>query len=75
VGHLCTPLEEINNLFVDFCYRDALDATVVYREHSKFVEKWLKKLEEEDEVAASVPKPTPTATAEEPPTIEKCARG
>ncbi len=46
---------------------------MIYMAHSKFVDKWLKKLEEED--AASVPKPTPTATAEEPPTIEKCARG
>jgi hypothetical protein len=48
---------------------------VIHMAHSKFVDKWLKKLEEEDEAAASVPRPTPTATAEEPATIEKCTRG
>ncbi|KAF4617246.1 hypothetical protein D9613_005847 [Agrocybe pediades] len=41
--------------------RDALDATMNYGAHSKFVEKWLDKLDEEDKKA-----PTATATAEAP---------
>ena len=40
--------------------RDGLDATMNYGAHSKFVEKWLDKLDVEDAVA------TATATAESP---------
>ncbi|KDR82771.1 hypothetical protein GALMADRAFT_238291 [Galerina marginata CBS 339.88] len=49
--------------------RDALDATMNYGAHSKFVEKWLDKLDKEDEAAAGespAPVPTETATADEP---------
>lgn len=60
---------------VDLWYRDALDSTVMYMAHSTFVDKWLKKFEEEDKAAGSIPKPTPTVTAEEPQTFEKCTRG
>lgn len=37
-----------------------MDATILYGTHAKFVEKWLDKLDAEDEVA------TATATAEAP---------
>lgn len=40
--------------------RDGLDATMNYGAHAKFVEKWLDKLDVENEVA------TATATAEAP---------
>lgn len=40
--------------------RDALDATLNFGAHSKFVEKWLVKLEAEEK---AVPVPTPTAPA------------
>ncbi|KAJ3505460.1 hypothetical protein NLJ89_g7404 [Agrocybe chaxingu] len=52
--------------------RDALDATVNYGAHSKFVSKWLDKLDEEDKAGA--PASTATATAEEPQpeTVERC---
>ena len=40
--------------------RDGLDATMNYGAHAKFVEKWLDKLDAENEVA------TATATAESP---------
>ncbi|KAF8194175.1 peroxiredoxin Q [Pholiota molesta] len=54
--------------------RDALDATVNYGAHSKFVEKWLAKLEAEElkaqeptaEAAAETTEATATATAEDP---------
>jgi peroxiredoxin Q/BCP len=46
--------------------RDALDATMNYGAHSKFVEKWLDRLQQEDDAAAKVPGPTETATAEAP---------
>ncbi|PPQ77479.1 hypothetical protein CVT25_011348 [Psilocybe cyanescens] len=48
--------------------RDALDATMNYGAHSKFVEKWLARLQTEDEATAETPT-TPaveTATAEAP---------
>jgi len=52
--------------------RDALDATINYGAHSKFVEKWLDKLQAEDakesakEVAPPEPAPAETAKTEEP---------
>jgi len=42
-------------------FRDALDATINYGAHSKFVEKWLEQLDEEGKK-----EPTATATAEAP---------
>ncbi|KAF8073830.1 thioredoxin-like protein [Lyophyllum atratum] len=45
--------------------RDTLDATMNYGAHSKFVARWLDKLEAED-AAASAPAPTATTTATEP---------
>lgn len=45
--------------------RDALDATVNYTAHTRFVAKWLEKLEAEDPAASDIV-PTPTSTAEEP---------
>lgn len=45
--------------------RDALDATMNYGAHSKFVARWLEKLEAED-TAISTTVPTVTSTAEEP---------
>lgn len=49
-------------------HRDALDTTINYGAHSKFVEKWLDILQSEDEAASKVAEeaPTETATAEEP---------
>lgn len=41
-------------------HRDGLEATMDYGAHAKFVEKWLNKLDVENEVA------TATATAESP---------
>ncbi|KAF8158391.1 peroxiredoxin Q [Crassisporium funariophilum] len=63
--------------------RDALDATVNYGAHSKFVEKWLDKLDAEDKdsqpaaTATETPAATTTATAEAPvhPAPEKCTKG
>ncbi|KAF9478199.1 thioredoxin-like protein [Pholiota conissans] len=53
--------------------RDALDATINYGAHSKFVEKWLTKLEAEEKAAkepapaaTEVAEATPAATAEAP---------
>ncbi|KAF8817025.1 peroxiredoxin Q [Phlegmacium glaucopus] len=47
--------------------RDALDATMNYGAHTKFVEKWLDKLDAEDKAAEiTVPAATATATAEGP---------
>jgi len=45
--------------------RDALDATMNYGAHSKFVSSWLDKLEAEK--AASEPTPAPTATTTDAP--------
>jgi len=45
--------------------RDGLDATVNYGVHSKFVEKWLDRLDAEDK-ATETTVPAATATAEAP---------
>jgi len=45
--------------------RDGLDATINYGAHSKFVEKWLDKLDAEDKATAAAAA-TMTATAEAP---------
>jgi len=50
--------------FLWFLARDALDATINVSAHSKFVEKWLHKLEEEDK--AGGPAATATTTADAP---------
>ncbi|KAF5382684.1 hypothetical protein D9615_002985 [Tricholomella constricta] len=46
--------------------RDTLDATINYAAHSKFVARWLDKLEAEDAAASVATAPTTTATAAEP---------
>ncbi|KAF9533266.1 thioredoxin-like protein [Crepidotus variabilis] len=46
--------------------RDAIEATMNYGAHSKFVEKWLEKFAEEDKEAAAAQPPTATTTAAEP---------
>lgn len=53
--------------------RDALDATMNYGAHAKFVARWLEKLAKEDESAAQVDKPaaqpvdaTPAAAVDTP---------
>ena len=49
------------NILLSLCVdRDALDATMNYGAHAKFVEKWLDKLDVENTVV------TATATAESP---------
>lgn len=50
------------NLFLSLCMddRDGLDTTLNYGAHAKFVEKWIDKLDVENQVA------TATATAESP---------
>ncbi|GLB38493.1 putative redoxin [Lyophyllum shimeji] len=45
--------------------RDTLDTTINYAAHSKFVAKWLEKLEEED-AASAAPPPTETITVAAP---------
>ncbi|KDQ62398.1 hypothetical protein JAAARDRAFT_30302 [Jaapia argillacea MUCL 33604] len=51
--------------------RDVLDTTVNYGAHSKFVTKWLEKLQTEDQtgVPSSPPPPTETTTAPEPQVV------
>lgn len=52
----------------DIC-RDALDTTINYGAHSKFVEKWLDILQAEDDASkTTAASPTETATAEAPAT-------
>jgi len=57
--------------FLFWSTRDALDATMNYGAHSKFVEKWLGILEEEGKTEASAPSAAaesavPTETADTP---------
>lgn len=49
--------------------RDVLDATMNYAAHSKFVAKWLDKLEAEDAAASSGAIPTTITTTEEPQSV------
>jgi len=51
-----------------------LDATVSYSAHTKFVAKWLDKLDEEDLDKATT-KPEPTAEVPKRVAVEKCVGG
>jgi hypothetical protein len=58
--NLPPPVKKFFHVPKSSSHRDGMDATILYGTHAKFVEKWLDKLDAEDEVA------TATATAEAP---------
>ena len=71
-GTNLNEISSISKILNSTSSRDALDATVNYGAHTKFVAKWLDKLDEEDKAAI---KPEPTAEVPKRAAVEKCVGG